>query len=80
MTIRPDGMLYVQSGVGNLGTHSCIDLARVAADGAANALGESCRQLGQHREEHSVVRDVGRQPDHARDDAGESGRSRSTRG
>jgi xanthine dehydrogenase molybdenum-binding subunit len=32
MTIRPDGMLYVQSGVGNLGTHSCIDLARVAAD------------------------------------------------
>jgi CO/xanthine dehydrogenase Mo-binding subunit len=32
MVIRPDGKLYVQSGVGNLGTHSCIDLARVAAD------------------------------------------------
>ncbi|MGE0451447.1 MAG: xanthine dehydrogenase family protein molybdopterin-binding subunit [Vicinamibacterales bacterium] len=32
MTIRPDGMLYVQSGVGNLGTHSMVDLARVAAD------------------------------------------------
>jgi xanthine dehydrogenase molybdenum-binding subunit len=32
MTIRPDGRLYVQSGVGNLGTHSCIDLARVAAE------------------------------------------------
>jgi len=32
MTIRPDGNLYVQSGVGNLGTHSTIDLARVAAD------------------------------------------------
>ena len=32
MTIRPDGTLHVQSGVGNLGTHSCIDLARVAAD------------------------------------------------
>jgi CO/xanthine dehydrogenase Mo-binding subunit len=32
MTIRPDGKLYVQSGVGNLGTHSCTDLARVAAD------------------------------------------------
>jgi xanthine dehydrogenase molybdenum-binding subunit len=32
MIIRPDGKLYVQSGVGNLGTHSCIDLARVAAD------------------------------------------------
>src|SRR5919197_335997 len=32
MTIRPDGKLYVQSGVGNLGAHSTIDLARVAAD------------------------------------------------
>jgi CO/xanthine dehydrogenase Mo-binding subunit len=32
MTIRPDGRLYVQSGVGNLGTHSVFDLARVAAD------------------------------------------------
>src|SRR5436190_7141294 len=31
MTIQADGRLYVQSGVGNLGTHSCIDLARVAA-------------------------------------------------
>ncbi len=32
MTIQLDGRLYVQSGVGNLGTHSCIDLARVAAE------------------------------------------------
>jgi xanthine dehydrogenase molybdenum-binding subunit len=32
MTIRPDGRLHVQSGVGNLGTHSVIDVARVAAD------------------------------------------------
>jgi CO/xanthine dehydrogenase Mo-binding subunit len=32
MTIRPDGRLYVQSGVGNLGTHSLFDLARVAAE------------------------------------------------
>jgi len=32
MTIRPDGRLYVQSGVGNLGTHSLFDPARVAAD------------------------------------------------
>ncbi|MEQ1912954.1 MAG: molybdopterin cofactor-binding domain-containing protein, partial [Vicinamibacterales bacterium] len=29
---RPDGKLYVQTGVGNLGTHSLFDLARVAAD------------------------------------------------
>ncbi len=32
MTLRPDGKLYVQSGIGNLGTHSVIDVARVAAD------------------------------------------------
>ncbi|MBI3048840.1 MAG: xanthine dehydrogenase family protein molybdopterin-binding subunit [Acidobacteria bacterium] len=32
MTLRPDGRLYVQSGVGNLGTHSMVDLARVAAE------------------------------------------------
>ena len=32
LTIRPDGRLYVQSGAGNLGTHSVIDTARVAAD------------------------------------------------
>jgi CO/xanthine dehydrogenase Mo-binding subunit len=32
MTLRPDGRLYVHSGIGNLGTHSVIDVARVAAD------------------------------------------------
>jgi CO/xanthine dehydrogenase Mo-binding subunit len=32
MTLRPDGKLYVQSGVGNLGTHSVFDLARAAGD------------------------------------------------
>src|SRR6266850_4842283 len=32
MTIRPDGKLYVQAGVGNLGSHSVMDLARGAAD------------------------------------------------
>jgi CO/xanthine dehydrogenase Mo-binding subunit len=32
MILRPDGRLQVQSGVGNLGTHSLIDLARVSAD------------------------------------------------
>jgi len=32
ITLRPDGRLYVQTGVGNLGTHSMQDLARVAAD------------------------------------------------
>jgi xanthine dehydrogenase molybdenum-binding subunit len=32
MMIRPDGKLYVQSGAGNLGTHSVVDTARVAAE------------------------------------------------
>jgi len=32
LTIRPDGRLYVQSGIGNHGTHSVMDTARVAAD------------------------------------------------
>ncbi len=32
MVIRPDGRLHVHTGVGNLGTHSVIDLARVAAE------------------------------------------------
>ena len=35
MTLRPDGRLYVQTGVGNLGTHSMQDLARVAAEALA---------------------------------------------
>jgi CO/xanthine dehydrogenase Mo-binding subunit len=32
LTIRPDGRLYVQSGIGNLGTHSVMDTARVPAE------------------------------------------------
>src|SRR4029078_2348185 len=32
LTIRPDGKLYVQSGVGHLGTHSVFDTAPVAAE------------------------------------------------
>ena len=32
LTIRPDGKLYVQSGIGNHGTHSVMDIARLAAD------------------------------------------------
>jgi CO/xanthine dehydrogenase Mo-binding subunit len=40
MTIQPDGTLYVQSGIGNLGTHSVIDVARVAEEllGIRNSL------------------------------------------
>jgi xanthine dehydrogenase molybdenum-binding subunit len=32
MIIRPDGKLQIQSGIGNLGTHSVIDVTRVAAE------------------------------------------------
>jgi xanthine dehydrogenase molybdenum-binding subunit len=32
LVIRPDGRLYVQSGIGNHGTHSVMDTARLAAD------------------------------------------------
>ena len=32
LIIRPDGKVQIQSGIGNLGTHSVIDVHRVAAD------------------------------------------------
>jgi xanthine dehydrogenase molybdenum-binding subunit len=32
LTLRADGKLYVQQGIGNLGTHSVFDTARVAAE------------------------------------------------
>lgn len=32
MVIKPDGKLYVHQGIGNLGTHSTFDTARVASD------------------------------------------------
>ncbi|MCA1584332.1 MAG: molybdopterin-dependent oxidoreductase, partial [Acidobacteria bacterium] len=31
-TIRPDGKMYIQQGIGNLGTHSVMDTARVIAE------------------------------------------------
>ena len=62
--------LHVQSGVGNLGTHSVIDLARVAAD-VLDAVGEGRRELGRHQQGLAVDLHVGRQPDHARHDARE---------
>ena len=32
LVIRPDGKLYIHQGIGNLGTHSVMDTARVAAE------------------------------------------------
>ena len=43
LTIRPDGRLYVQSGAGNLGTHSVIDVARVAGRRSSTCPGTRSR-------------------------------------
>ena len=72
MTIRPDGKLYVQSGVGNLGTHSVIDLARVAADVLAMPWEQRRGRVGQHQPGPAVDLHVGRITDHARHDARQS--------
>ena len=74
MTIRPDGKLYVQSGVGNLGTHSTFDLARVAADIPRRAVGEGGSDLGQHGQASSVfLPSVGSQTTHAMTRANHAG-------
>jgi xanthine dehydrogenase molybdenum-binding subunit len=41
MVIKPDGKLHVQSGIGNLGTHSVFDCMRVAAE-VLNMPWEAC--------------------------------------
>ena len=71
MTIRPDGKLYVQSGVGNLGTHSVIDLARVAADVLAMPWEKVEVIWGDTGKHLPWTLPLGRQPDDARDDARE---------
>jgi len=51
LTIRPDGKLYIQQGVGNLGTFSVYDTARVAAE----VLGmpwEKCEVIWGHTAKH----------------------------
>ena len=69
MTIRPDGKLYVQSGVGNLG-HALGDRPGARGGGhPGDAVGEGRSHLGQHRQAPAVDVPVGGQPDHARDDA-----------
>ena len=67
MTIRPDGKLYVQSGVGNLGTHSLFDLARVAAEAAGRSLGDVSRSRGAAPSRHLPYSclSVGSQTTHA---------------
>ena len=64
--IKPDGKMYVHQGVGNLGTHSVMDTARVIAEVLDYPLGQRRRRLGQHRARRRVELDSGGQPDHAR--------------
>ncbi len=64
--IKPDGKLYIHQGVGNLGTHSAFDTARVIAEVHGLPVGERRRRLGQHRPGRRVELDPGRQPDDAR--------------
>jgi xanthine dehydrogenase molybdenum-binding subunit len=73
LVITPDGRVRFQSGIGNLGTESVIDVHRAARRFWA-CPGRNARCVGRHVEESSVHVRVRRQPDHARDDAGRSRR------
>ena len=67
--IRPDGRVQFQSGIGNLGTHSVIDVHRVAAE-MLGVPWEQCDVVwGNTGQEPAVDLHLGRQPDDARDDA-----------
>ena len=67
--IKPDGRVQFQSGIGNHGTHSVIDVHRVAAEMIGVPLGAVRRRLGQHGQESAVDLHLRRQPDDPRDDA-----------
>ena len=69
LVITPEGRVRFQSGIGNLGTESVIDVHRVRRRSSRRAVGEVRRRLGRHVEEPSVHVRVRRQPDDARDDA-----------
>jgi CO/xanthine dehydrogenase Mo-binding subunit len=63
--IKPDGRLYIQSGIGNLGTESMSDCHRVSAE-MVGMPWEKSSSPGEHREKPAVELRVGRQPDDAR--------------
>ncbi len=77
--IKPDGRVQFQSGIGNLGTHSVIDVHRVAAEMLGCPVGEVRRRLGQHRQAPAVDLRLGRQPDRACHDPRGSRGGRPTR-
>ena len=64
--IRPDGKLDIHQGIGNLGTHSVIDTARVIAE-VVDVPWENCEVVwGNTVEGPAVELDPGRQPDDLR--------------
>ena len=74
--LRPDGRLYIQSGVGNLGTGSTFDTMRTAAEGL-DMPWEKCEVAwGDHRPAPALELLAGRQLDDPRPHAGELGRRR----
>ena len=64
--IKPDGRMYIQTGVGNLGTESWSDCQRVAAEMMGMPWEKVEISLGRHVEEPAVELRVGRQPDDSR--------------
>ena len=64
--IKPDGRMYIQSGIGNLGTESMSDCHRVAAEMIGMPWEKVEHHLGRHGQEPAVELRVRRQPDDAR--------------
>ena len=64
--IKPDGRMYIQSGIGNLGTESLCDAHRVAAEMMGMPWEKVDHRLGRHVQAPAVDLRVGRQPDDAR--------------
>jgi xanthine dehydrogenase molybdenum-binding subunit len=74
LVTTPDGRMRFQSGIGNLGTESVIDVHRAGAE-VLGVPWEKCDVvLGRHVEASSVYVRVRRQPDLARDDPSRSRR------
>ena len=69
LIIKPDGKVQIQSGIGNLGTHSVFDVHRVAAE-MLGVPWEQCEVVWGDTAKHLPwTLHLGRQPDGARDDA-----------
>ena len=72
MVIRPDGTLRIQTGVGNLGTGSFADVARVAAKELGVPWDKCVVTWGDTSKTLAVDRDPGRKQHHAHGVASES--------